>query len=202
MTRFVYATAATLDGYLADPEHSLDWLFVVDGGQESLAQLDKFIAGVSVLVMGSSTYRWLLEHENLMENPEKWPEYYDNRPTYLFSGRTDLPVIPGADIRVLSGAVADHLPAITETAAGKDVWLMGGGDLVGQFADAGALDEVRVSIAPVTLGAGAPLLPRRLDSTRLHLEELEKIGQLIQARFTVRSPVDAVAASTQNPDHL
>lgn len=202
MTRFVYATAATLDGYLADPEHSLDWLFVVDGGQESLAQLDEFIAGVSVLVMGSSTYRWLLEHENLMENPEKWPEYYDNRPTYLFTSHTDLPMIPRADIRVVSGAVADHLPAISQTAAGKDVWLMGGGDLVGQFADAGALDEVRVSIAPVTLGAGAPLLPRRLDSSRLHLEELEKIGQLIQARFTVRSPVDVAAASPQNPEHL
>ena len=202
MTRFVYATATTLDGYLADPDHSLDWLFVVDGGQESLAQLDEFIAGVSVLVMGSSTYRWLLEHENLMENPEKWPEYYANRPTFLFTSRADLPMIPRADIRVVSGAVADHLRAITETAAGKDVWLMGGGDLVGQFADAGALDEMRVSIAPVTLGAGAPLLPRSLDSTRLHLEELEKIGQLIQARFTVRPPVDVSAASPQNPDHL
>lgn len=202
MTRFVYATATTLDGYLADPEHSLDWLFVVDGGQESLAQLDEFIAGASVLVMGSSTYRWLLDHENLMDHPEKWPKYYDNRPTYVFTSRTDLPMIPGADIRVATGPVADHLPAIIESAAGKDVWLMGGGDLVGQFADAGALDEVRVSIAPVTLGAGAPLLPRRIDSARLHLEEVEKIGQLIQARFTVRTRVDEVAASTQNPDHL
>jgi dihydrofolate reductase len=137
-----------------------------------------------------------------MENPEKWPEYYDNRPTYLFTTRTDLPLIPHADIRVVSGAVADHLASITETAAGKDVWLMGGGDLVGQFADAGALDEVRVSIAPVTLGAGAPLLPRRLASTRLHLEEIDKLGQFIQARFTVRPPGDVAAASPQNPDHL
>ena len=202
MTRFVYATATTLDGYLADPEHSLDWLFVVDGGQESLAQLDEFIAGVSVLVMGSSTYRWLLEHETLMENPEKWTEYYGNRPTYLFTSRTDLPLIPHADIRVVSRDVADHLAAITETAAGRDVWLMGGGDLVGQFDDAEALDEVRVSIAPVTLGAGAPLLPRPIDSTRLHLEEVDKLGQFIQARFTVLPRADAAAASTPDPGHL
>lgn len=197
MTRFVYATATTLDGYLADVDHSLDWLFVVEGGQESLAELDTFIAGVSILVMGSSTYRWLLDHENLMEHPEKWPEYYDNRPTYLFTSR-DLPMIPGADIRVVRGAVADHLSTITEAAAGKDVWLMGGGDLVGQFADAGALDEVRVSIAPVTLGAGAPLLPRRLDTTRLQLQDVAKLGQFIQARFTVR-PADGPPPSTRNP---
>lgn len=185
MTRFVYATATTLDGYLADPNDSLDWLFVVEGGEESLAELAEFITGVSVLVMGSSTYRWLLDHENLMEHPEKWPKYYDNRPTYLFTSRADLPLIPGADLRVVNGDVAGHLTAIKEAANGKDVWLMGGGDLVGQFADAGALDELHVSMAPVTLGAGKPLLPRRLDTTRLRLAEVKQVGQFIQARFTV-----------------
>jgi dihydrofolate reductase len=185
MTRFVYATATTLDGYLADPDHSLDWLFVVDGGQESLAQLDEFVAGVSVLVMGSSTYRWLLDHEDMLEHPEKWQQYYGGLLTYVFSSRSNLPKIPNANLRMVSGPVDGHLDEIRAEAAGKDVWLMGGGDLVGQFAEAGALDEVHVSIAPVTLGEGAPLLPRRLDSTRLHLESVEQVGQFIQARFTV-----------------
>lgn len=185
MTRFVYATATTLDGYLADPDHSLDWLFVVEGGQESLSQLDEFIAGVSVLVMGSSTYRWLLNHENVLEHPEKWASYYGDMLTYVFSSQPDLPMIPGANLRRVTGAVADHLGEIRAEAAGRDVWLMGGGDLVGQFADAAAVDEVHVSIAPVTLGAGAPLLPRRIDSTQLHLESVEQLGQFIQARYTV-----------------
>ena len=97
MTRFVFATATTLDGYLADPNHSLDWLFVVDGGQESLSDMNTFAEGVGVMVEGSSTYRWIVEHENLLEHPEKWQEFHGDRPTYVFTSRTDLPVIPGAD---------------------------------------------------------------------------------------------------------
>jgi dihydrofolate reductase len=185
MTRFVYATATTLDGYLADPDHSLDWLFVVDGGEESLSDLETFVRGVRVMVEGSSTYLWVLEHENLVEHPEKWAEFYGDRTTYVFTSRTDLPVVPGADVHFVNGSVADHLDAIKAAAGGHDVWIVGGGDLVGQFADAGALDEIHVSIAPVTLGGGAPLLPRRLDSTRLTLTEARPIGQFIQAKFTV-----------------
>jgi dihydrofolate reductase len=185
MTRFVYATATTLDGYLATPDHSLDWLFVVDGGQESLSEMDTFAQGVGVMVEGSSTYRWIVEHENLLERPEKWKEFHGDRPTFVFTSRTDLPVIPGADVRFVSGEVSTHLPGIRALAGDKDVWLVGGGDLVGQFADAGALDEIHVSIAPVTLGAGAPLLPRVLDSTRLRLDGVSRAAQFINAKYTV-----------------
>jgi dihydrofolate reductase len=185
MTRFVYATATTLDGYLADPNHSLDWLFVVDGGEESLDEMGAFVKGVSVMVEGSSTYRWVIEHENLLDRPEKWQEFHGDRPTFVFTSRTDLPVIPGADIRFVRGGVSENLPAIRKAAGDKDVWLVGGGDLVGQFADAGALDEVHVSIAPVTLGAGAPLLPRVLDSTRLQLIDVSRAKQFVNAKYTV-----------------
>jgi dihydrofolate reductase len=185
MTRFVYATATTLDGYLADPNHSLDWLFVVEGGEQSLGELETFVNGVRVMVEGSSTYLWVLEHENLVEHPEKWQEFYGDRTTYVFTSRTDLPVVPGADVHFVNGAVVDHLAAIRAAAGDEDVWIVGGGDLVGQFADAGALDEIHVSIAPVTLGAGAPLLPRQLDSTRLHLFDLSRAGQFAQAKYRV-----------------
>ena len=57
---------------------------------------------------------------------------------------------------------------MTAAAGGKDLWVVGGGDLAGQFADAGLLDEVITYVAPVTLGSGRPLLPRRLE---LRLEE-------------------------------
>lgn len=188
MTRFVYATATTLDGYLADADDSLDWLFAVDGGDESLAGMEPFVAGVGVMVEGSTTYRWVLEHERLLERPEKWQEFYGERPTYVFSSRSDLPIVPGADIRVVFGPVADHLPAIREAAAGKDVWLVGGGDLVGQFFEAGALDEIRVSVAAVTLGSGAPLLPRRIESDTLRLTAVKQTGQFAELRYDVRRP--------------
>ena len=63
-----------------------------------------------------------------------------------------------------------------------NVWIVGGGDLVGQFADAGLLDEVIVSIAPVTLGGGAPLLPRRIE---LRLDELGRNGDFVAVRYSL-----------------
>jgi dihydrofolate reductase len=70
-------------------------------------------------------------------------------------------------------------------AGGRNRWIVGGGDLAGQFADAGLLDEVIVYVAPVTLGAGAPLLPRRIE---LRLEELGQNGEFACARYAVVRP--------------
>jgi dihydrofolate reductase len=185
MTRFVYATATSLDGFLADSDNSLGWLFAVEGGEESLAALASFVEGVGVMVEGSTTYLWVLEHEKLLDAPEKWQELYGEKPTFVFSSRDDLPLVPGADIRVVAGPVADHLDAIRAAAGDNDVWLVGGGDLVGQFHEAGALDEVMLSVAAVTLGGGAPLLPRRIESSTLRLVEVGQTGQFVSLLYQV-----------------
>jgi dihydrofolate reductase len=91
-------------------------------------------------------------------------------------------VVPGADVRFASGDVAAVHADMVAAAEGKDVWVAGGGDLAGQFADAGLLDEVIVYIAPVALGAGAPLLPRRLE---LRLEETGRNRDFVAARYSV-----------------
>jgi dihydrofolate reductase len=95
----------------------------------------------------------------------------------------DLPTVDG-DVRFAQGDVRAVHAAMTEAAGGKDLWVVGGGDLAGQFAEAGLLDEVIVYIAPVTLGGGAPLLPRRLD---LRLEELAQNRAFACARYAVLS---------------
>ncbi|UDY22969.1 dihydrofolate reductase family protein [Nocardioides sp. Kera G14] len=192
MTRFVFATATSLDGFLADADHSLEWLFAVDGGDDAMSEMAAFVEGVGVLVMGSTTYRWVVEHENLVEKPETWTSYYGDRRTFVFTSRPEeMPVIPGPvgeSIEFVGGSVADHLDPILETAAGKDVWVMGGGDLAAQFADAGRLDELQLSIAPVTLGSGAPLFTGRLESDRLQLVKAHQVGQFLQATYRVTGP--------------
>jgi len=188
MTRFVFNTAATLDGFLADPDHSLAWLFDVAGGTpdapEHADHFGAFLAGIGVTVLGSSTYEWLLRETGALEDPAAWTDAISGKPAFLFTSR-DLPVPEGADLTVVSGAVEDHLAAIRARAGDRDVWLMGGGDLVGQFADVGSLDEVQVSVAPVTLGAGQPLLPRRLGADRLHLSGVEQRGQFAHLTYRV-----------------
>ena len=93
-----------------------------------------------------------------------------------------LPVVPEAQIEFASGDVAPVHAEMLRVAGDRNVWIVGGGDLAGQFADAGLLDEVFVTIAPVTLGAGAPLLPRRLE---LRLEETGRNGDFVAVRYSV-----------------
>lgn len=74
-------------------------------------------------------------------------------------------------------------------AGGKNVWLVGGGDLVGQFHDHGLLDEIIVSMAPVVLGGGAPLLPRRITTPPLRLREARTMGgAFVRLRYDVPRP--------------
>jgi dihydrofolate reductase len=93
-----------------------------------------------------------------------------------------LRVVPNAPIEFVSGDVVPVHEAMRAAAGEKNVWIVGGGDLAGQFADAGLLDEVIVYVAPVTLGAGAPLLPRRIE---LRPEEISRNGDFVAARYSV-----------------
>ncbi|GAA5027664.1 dihydrofolate reductase family protein [Microbacterium fluvii] len=181
MTRVIYYTATTLDGFLADEHDSLDWLFAVEQQRDGFPA---FLEGVGAIVQGSTTYEWVLRHEDLVDHPEKWPGFYGARPTWVFTSRV-LPEVAGADVRFAEGAVVDHWHRIRESAGPGDVWVVGGGDLAGQFADAGLLDEIRLSVAPVTLGSGRPLLPRRFDSDRLHLASVGQNGQFAELTYLV-----------------
>ena len=177
-----YLTATTLDGFIADVENSLQWLFDVPDGEGGQERWDAFIGGVGAMAMGATTYEWVLDHERLLENPQRWREFYGDRPCWIFSHR-EHPPIPGADLRFVSGDVAPVHDDLVAAGRGKNVWLVGGGELVGQFHDAGRLDQILVSIAPVTLGAGAPLLPRRIEGLRL--TSVEDDGQTVNLTYDV-----------------
>jgi len=181
MPKTLYYTATSIDGFIADADNSLDWLFEVSGEDEDFPA---FIAGVGAFAMGATTYEWIIEHEKPLDNPEKWQEWYGDRPCWVFTHR-DLPAIPGAALTFVSGDVRPVHAAMVRAAGDRDIWLVGGGELVGAFADAGLLDEIRLGVAPVTLGAGAPLLPRRLTSSRLALTGVEQAGPFAVLTYRV-----------------
>jgi dihydrofolate reductase len=173
MGKVLYYTACTLDGFIADEANSLDWLLEVPTSGDD-GSWQAFIGRVGALAMGATTYAWVVEHESLLDSPERWHEWYGDRPCWVFTHH-DLPRIPGADVRFVEG---DVRPVHAQMdACGGDSWIVGGGDLVGQFDDAGLLDEIHLGMCPVTLGAGAPLLPRRITSARLTLRSVEQDGQ-------------------------
>jgi dihydrofolate reductase len=151
-----YYTASSLDGFIADANHSLDWLFQF--GDVSETSYPQFFSEVGAIAMGSTTYEWILSHQS-------WS--YE-QPTWVFSSRT-LPTAKGANIHFANGSVQVVHEEMVKAAGGKNIWIMGGGDLAGQFFDASLLDEIIVTIASVTLGSGAPLLPRAITSPPLKL---------------------------------
>jgi dihydrofolate reductase len=175
-----YYTATTLDGFIADPDNSLDWLFTRKQEADGPLNYGTFIADVGAMAMGSTTYEWILDHEFSDKDPAEWKWPYDI-PCWVFTHR-ELPVVPDAKIEFTSADVAAVHKQMVAAAGDRNVWIVGGGDLAGQFADAGLLDEVIVSIAPVTLGAGAPMLPRRIE---LRLDELGRNGDFVSAKFSV-----------------
>ncbi|WP_332644493.1 dihydrofolate reductase family protein [Aeromicrobium sp.] len=180
----IYFTATTLDGFLATSDNSLSWLFEVPGADDAESSIPDFMAGVGPMAMGSTTYEWVVDHESLLDNPARWTEWYGDKPTWVFTHR-DLPVVEGANIQFTQAPVAAVHAEMVAAAGDKDIWLMGGGDLVGQFADVGLLDKIIATVAPVTLGAGAPLLPRDIRSDRLTLESVKQSGQFAELVYAV-----------------
>ncbi len=182
MGRILFDTATSLNGWIADEAGSLAWLFAVEGGEAPADGL--WPAGATVLVEGSTTYEWVLSDQELLAHPESWQALYGGRPTFVFTTRT-LPVPDGADVRFVSGDVTDVLPLIRAAAGDGDIWVVGGGDLAGQFLDAGALDEIALSVAPVALAGGSPLLPRRVEADRLRLVSATAVGQFARLVYAV-----------------
>jgi len=178
MTRMVFNTATTLDGYLADENDSLEWLFVQDHDDSGPFGFEEYMKGVGAIVMGATTYEWILDH--LARTGEPWS--YE-QPTWVFTHR-ELP-LAADNVRLTSAPVKEVYDEMVAAAGGKELWMVGGGGLAADFAAEGLLDEVVVSIAPVTLGAGRPLFPRPFD---LKLVDFARNGSFLCARYEVVGP--------------
>lgn len=179
-----YYTASSLDGFIATADDSLDWLFQL--GDVNATSYPEFIREVGALAMGSATYEWMLRHvvKPGSESPGTWPY---RQPCWVFSNRA-LPDVAAADIRFVSGDVRPVHEAMRAAAGRQNIWLVGGGELVGQFHDAGLLDEIIVQVCSVTLGAGKPLLPRFIAFPPLRLQSARAVGRgFAELRYEVPS---------------
>ncbi|HLZ37880.1 MAG TPA: dihydrofolate reductase [Mycobacteriales bacterium] len=137
-----YYTASSVDGFIADPDHSLSWLLSRETAPDGAMSYDRFIESVGALVMGATKYRWILEHNVSDDGSRAWP--YEV-PCWVFTHR-QLPLVAG-DIRFAQGPVSPLHRDMVAVAADRNVWVVGGGDLAAQFADAGLLDEIWVQYA-------------------------------------------------------
>lgn len=168
-----FFTASSLDGFIATDDDGLEWLFAQDFDQSGPMAYPGFIEGIGALVMGASTYEWLRRNQAVWEYVQ---------PTWVFTHRA-LSAPEGADVRFVAGAPAEVFADIAGSASGKDVWVVGGGELAAQFAEAGLIDELWVQFAPVTLGSGKPLFTRALQ---LDLIDLARNRDFVCTHYRVR----------------
>jgi dihydrofolate reductase len=145
--------------------------------------------------MGSTTYEWMLRHteEVVASVGSPWPY---SQPTWVFSSRP-VALLEGNDIRIARGDVRPVHAEMRAAAGSKNIWIVGGGDLAGQFYDAGLLNEIIVQIGSVTLGGGKQLFPRRMKNPPLRLFSTQQFGSgFAELRYEVQTGPVSVGASS------
>lgn len=176
MPRIQYFVAASLDGFIATSTDDLDWLLQFDGFEGGADSYGEFMSGVGCIVMGGETYAWLMEHE-----PGRWP--YTDTPSYVFTHH-EYRAPEGADITFVRGDVREFMADFERAAGDRNIWVVGGGNLAAQFADAGLLDDIILSVIPVVLGSGKRLLPVKGPTPPLELAASRTMGRgIVELRY-------------------
>jgi dihydrofolate reductase len=193
MSKVQYYCAATLDGYIAEADDSLGWLLGYEGSFEGEGaeagpmseggSYEGFYQGVGALVSGSTTYEFVLDH---LDDPGQWP--YMGKPYWVLSSRElAVPEAEGVDVRIANTPVADLHAELVAAAGERNVWVIGGGNVASQFADAGLLDELLLTVVPVVLGTGKPLFDRRLPGGPLQLLGTRTFATgMVELRYELR----------------
>jgi dihydrofolate reductase len=193
VSKVQYYCAASLDGYIAETDDSIDWLTGYEGSFEGEGaergpmgeggSYEHFYEGVGALISGATTYEFLLGH--LGEGGE-WP--YKGKPYWVLSSRElRTPEGDGPDVRVVNAKVTDLYDEMIAAAGELNLWIVGGGNVASQFADEGLLDELLVTVVPVVLGAGKPLFDRRLPGPPMQLQRTRTfVTGMVELRYEIR----------------
>jgi dihydrofolate reductase len=156
MADFVYYVGSSLDGYIAQDGGGLAWLEKFNDVEGLGDSYRSFEQGVGCVVMGGDTYQWIRDH-----HPGEWSYRV---PCWVFSHH-ELAADDGVDVVIVRGDVAVFADELRRDAGEKDIYIVGGGDLAGQFLGAGLLHRIVVTYVPVVLGGGVPLFGARALGT-------------------------------------
>jgi len=167
--------ATSADGYIARPDGDLDWL-TSRPAPKGFYGMNTFMRSIDTTLLGRKTYEVSLRLGATFNGKSR---------TIVFS-RQAPPADAPAGVEFVTGPIGPFVDRL-RAQPGKDIWLMGGGDLIASFLDAHAIDEFVVSVVPVFIGDGIPLIARRHRHVPLELLTSERFEDgLVQNRYRVR----------------
>jgi len=184
MRTITYGGAVSLDGFLAGPNESIDWLHFSKDVQQVMADYWK---DVDTVLMGRKTWAFAVaQNRATAKKTKKGKRRPPSDPavrTYVFSRTLAAIDEPGVEL-VASDAVA--FVRDLKRKPGKQICLMGGGELATSLLGAGLVDEVGLNIHPILLGSGIPTFRDPGHRVRLTLTECRRMeGDCILARYKV-----------------
>ncbi len=158
--------ASTLDGYIAKPDGNIDWLTSLPYPENSDYGYSDLISSIEATIMGRTTY------EDILNMDMEWP--YAGLNSYIvtrnpgYQTQTETTFTAGSDIEKL----ANDLKA----KATKDIWLIGGGQLISAFLEKDLVDQMILTLVPLNLGEGIRLFPGKTPEVHWKLSQVEQFS--------------------------
>lgn len=172
--KVVLFIATSLDGYIATKEESLEWLFKVEGEGDN--GISEFLNTIDTILMGKTTYDWIMEHEG----DNSWP--YADKDCYVF---TRSPITDTKQVKFISPNIPDFVSELKKQ-AGKNIWMVGGGELLSSFLKENTVDEFIITVAPTLIGSGIPLFKNGNYHLELSLKGTRRFNQFVELHYTVK----------------
>ncbi|MGG0718175.1 dihydrofolate reductase family protein [Robertmurraya massiliosenegalensis] len=165
--------ATSLDGYIATKDDSLEWLFKVEGeGDNGYSQ---FYETIDTVIMGKRTYDWVME-QGIKEFP------YKDKKCYVF---TRSQINDTEDVAFVNGDVTQFINEIKEQ-KGKNIWIVGGGELLHDFIKEKLIDEFFITVAPTIIGEGIPLFKGGDYQLELTLIGTRNFNQFVELHYQLK----------------
>lgn len=168
--------AMSLDGYIARENGEIDWLLELSPSDPDEYGYSDFYQTIDTVIMGKATY------DQLPELSDAFP--YPDKKCYVFSktatGRD-------AHVEFVNEDIGVFIEKLKREPSSRHIWLVGGGELIQGFIEAGAIDEWMIGVIPVLIGKGIPLFKPNDREERLKLKKHFRFGDCVMLHYEVRA---------------
>ncbi len=176
--KIIVYIATSADGYIARPDGDVEWL-------NRRARLDygmgEFYKTIDTVLIGRKTYDWALDYQK--KTGAKESIFDKSVANYIFSRKPPEQAVPGVEF--ISEPVKAFAQRLRAT-PGKNIWMMGGGELIASFLDAGEIDEFDIHVIPTFIGEGIPLIAPSHRDVLLHLLSAESYPDgVVRLRYDI-----------------